>query len=197
MNKCWRWIGRVAKTALLLLLCELTILGWLVACVARSEDIVGAPGPADAIVILGAQVKPWGEASETLLRRMQLALAHYQEEPRLIVCCGGQGVDEPVAEGDFMRQWMLEQGVPEDLVVSENTSRNTRENIAGAKAILEARGLTTALIITSDYHLPRALATCDQAGLPATGDGSLSNPQLWWKNHVRESLSWIKFWLGR
>ncbi|HML45623.1 MAG TPA: YdcF family protein, partial [Clostridia bacterium] len=153
----------------MLLLCELTILGWLVACVSYSEQTIGAPGPADAIVVLGAQVKPWGVASDTLLLRMQLALRHYEEEPRLIVCCGGQGEDEPMAEGDFMRQWMIEQGVPEELVVSENTSSNTRENIAGAKAILEARGLTTALIITSDYHLPRALATCAQAELPATG----------------------------
>lgn len=184
------------KWALLLLLCELTILGWLVACVSYSEQTVGAPGPADAIVVLGAQVKPWGVASDTLLLRMQLALAHYREEPRLIVCCGGQGADEPMAEGDFMRQWMIDQGVPEDQVFSENTSRNTRENIAGAKAILEAHGLSTALVITSDYHLPRALATCAQAELPATGDGSQSHPRLWWKNHVRESLSWIKFWLG-
>lgn len=178
------------------MLSGLTILGWLVASVSYSEQTVGAPGPADAIVVLGAQVKPWGAASETLLRRMQLALEHYRAEPRLIVCCGGQGADEPMAEGDFMRRWMIEQGVPEEHVVSENTSRNTRENIAGAKAILEERGLTTALVVTSDYHVPRALATCEAAGLPATGDGSRSEPYLWWKNHIRESLSWVKFWLG-
>ena len=173
--------------------------GWLVSAVANWEQQelnVGNHDTADVIIVLGAQVKAWGEPSEALLRRMKLALEHYRAKPRLIICCGGQGQDEPMSEGDFMRAWMISQGVPPSSVVSENTSRNTRENIAGAKRIMGEFGLSRALVVTSDYHVPRALNICRDQDVDAVGDGSESRADLWWKNHTRESLSWLKYWLG-
>jgi uncharacterized SAM-binding protein YcdF (DUF218 family) len=196
--------NRKAFRTAILALCALAVLGaagfgWLVSTVAyweQREQSMGQRDNSDTIIVLGAQVKAWGEPSEALLRRMTLALSHYRAYPRMIVCCGGQGADEPMAEGDFMRDWMIEQGVPPESVISENTSRNTRENIAGAKKIMDEYGLSRALVVTSDYHLPRALAVCRSQGVDAIGDGSPSRPDLWWKNHLRESVSWIKFWLG-
>jgi len=151
---------------------------------------------AQAILVLGAQVKAWGEPSEALRRRMDLALTHYRQKPRVIICCGGQGSDEPVAEGDFMRAWMIAHGVPEEDVYAEKLSRNTRENIAGAKKLLDGMGISSVLVVTSDYHVPRAVSMARRAGLTAVGSGSASRPDLWWKNHLREGLSWIKYLLG-
>ncbi|GHU70945.1 hypothetical protein AGMMS49992_04110 [Clostridia bacterium] len=150
----------------------------------------------DCIIVLGAQVKPNGVPSEALLRRMNLALEHYNQKSALIIVTGGQGLDEPMAEGDFMYVWMRKQGIPTESLASENTSRNTRENIANAKAIMDAHGLKRALVVTSDYHVPRALAICREQGIDAIGAGSASAPEMWWKNHIRESLSWIKYKLG-
>ena len=50
------------------------------------------------------------------------------------------------------------------------------------------------LIVTSDYHLPRALALAKDQGLTASGIGSTTLPEYWIKNHFREALSWIKYW---
>ena len=41
---------------------------------------------------------------------------------------------------------------------------------------MDDRGLTEALIVTSDYHVPRALALCKQVGIIACGKGSPSKP---------------------
>ena len=60
---------------------------------------------------------------------------------------------------------------------------------------MEHRGLSRALIVTSDYHVARALRLCAQTGIEATGKGSPSKPEYFIKNHLREGLSWIKFWL--
>ena len=60
---------------------------------------------------------------------------------------------------------------------------------------MEHRGLQKALIVTSDYHVARALALCGQVGIDATGKGSPSKPEYFIKNHFREGLSWMKFWL--
>ena len=79
--------------------------------------------------------------------------------------------------------------------MAETASFNTRENLEYALAIMEHRGLSKALVVTSDYHVARALALCEQVGIDATGKGSPSKPEYFLKNHFREGLSWVKFWL--
>ena len=149
----------------------------------------------DVIIVLGAQVKEDGTPSEALRRRMTAALEVYQEKRQTIIVCGAQGSNEPRAEGDVMRDWLIAQGVREEDVVAETASFNTRQNLEYAKAIMEHRGLSRALIVTSDYHVARALRLCAQTGIEATGKGSPSKPEYFIKNHLREGLSWIKFWL--
>lgn len=154
--------------------------------------------PSEVIIVLGAQVKADGTPSVALERRMTAALNHYTEHPQLIIACGAQGANEPAAEGDVMRAWLIAHGAKEEDVVAETSSFNTRENLVYARSIMEARGLSQALIVTSDYHVPRALALCKQAGISATGLGSPSKPEYFIKNHIREGLSWIKFfWESR
>lgn len=147
----------------------------------------------DVIIVLGAQVKADGTPSEALRRRMTAALETYREDPQTIICCGAQGANEPAAEGDVMRAWLVDSGVREEDVIAETQSFNTRENLLNARAIMDERGLEQALIVTSDYHVARALALCRQVGIPSTGKGSPSKPEYFIKNHVREGLSWIKF----
>ena len=151
--------------------------------------------PGDAIIVLGAQVKEDGTPSVALQRRLTAALESYEEAPRTLIVCGAQGTNEPRAEGDVMRDWLLERGVREEDVVAETASFNTRENLLNAKAIMQERGLSQALVVTSDYHVARALALCRQVGVSATGKGSPSKPEYFIKNHIREGLSWIKFGL--
>ena len=148
--------------------------------------------PGDAIIVLGAQVKEDGTPSVALQRRLTAALESYEEAPRTLIVCGAQGANEPRAEGDVMRDWLLERGVREEDVVAEMASFNTRENLLNAKAIMQERGLSQALVVTSDYHVARALALCHQVGVEATGKGSPSKPEYFIKNHFREGLSWIK-----
>lgn len=149
----------------------------------------------DVIIVLGAQVKPDGTPSEALRRRLTAALEAYREKQQIIIVCGAQGANEPRAEGDVMRDWLIEKGVRPEDVVAETASFNTRENLVYARAIMEHRGLSQALIVTSDYHVARALALCRQTGIAATGKGSPSKPEYFIKNHFREGLSWIKLWL--
>ena len=66
----------------------------------------------DVIIVLGAQVKPDGTPSEALRRRLTAALEAYHEKRQTIIVCGAQGTNEPRAEGDVMRDWLMAQGVP-------------------------------------------------------------------------------------
>lgn len=181
----------------------MALLGMLAACVLGAAALIGfvyymethlpEPQDSDAIIVLGAQVKADGTPSVALERRLTAALEAYHADEQLIICCGAQGGDEPAAEGDVMRAWLLKRGVREEDVVAETASFNTRENLDNARAIMQAHDLSQALVVTSDYHVPRALALCRQAGISATGKGSPSKPEYFLKNHLREGLSWIKF----
>ena len=81
-------------------------------------------------------------------------------------------------------------------ILTDPVSRNTRENMANAKALLQAIGCERPLIVTSDYHLPRALAIARDSGMTPQGEGSPCRPELeyWLKNHMREALAWVKYW---
>ena len=146
----------------------------------------------DVIIVLGAQVKEDGTPSVALERRLTAALESYEQNRQTIIVCGARGTNEPRAEGDVMREWLLARGVQESDVVAETGSFNTRENLRNAKAIMDERGLSQALVVTSDYHVARALMLCRQEGVAATGKGSPSKPEYFIKNHFREGLSWIK-----
>lgn len=149
-----------------------------------------------AIVVLGAQVYANGQLSPQLELRMEAALEEYHRLPRIIITCGGQGDDEPAPEGDLMRQWLLEKGVPENMVFSDGTSANTMQNLKNARRFLP-EGETRITVITSDYHLPRALQLARDAGYNPDGIGSPCKPEYWLKNHVREVLAWGKYGLSR
>lgn len=177
----------------LMLLCFLAGLGILV----YAEKHPSAVGDdSAAIVVLGAQVYQDGQLSPQLELRMQAALAEYERLPRLIVTCGGQGKNEPAPEGDVMRQWLLNKGVPDNMVFSESTSTNTMQNLKNARRFLP-EGENRITVITSDYHLPRAIQLARDAGFDPDGIGSPCKPEYWLKNHLREVLAWAKYGLSR
>ena len=180
----------VLAVALLGALCALGLMGF----VYYRETHLPPVLESDVIIVLGAQVKEDGTPSVALTRRLTAALESYREKPQVIIVCGGQGGNEPRAEGDVMREWLLAQGVPEADIIAETDSVNTRENLRYARGIMAERGLSQALVVTSDYHVARALALCRQEGISATGKGSPSKPEYFIKNHLREGLSWLKLW---
>ena len=132
----------------------------LIGFVYDKETHLPPVGDFDTIIVLGAQVKADGTPSVALERRLTAALEEYQKQPMLMIVCGAQGSDEPRAEGDVMRDWLIEHGVAASDIEAETGSFNTRQNLGYAQSIMDDRGLTEALIVTSDYHVPRALALC-------------------------------------
>ena len=148
----------------------------------------------DAIVVLGAQVKPDGQLSLQLTWRMDEAYTMWEKQPCLIVTCGAQGANEPAPEGQVMKEYLMAKGVPEEQILVDDTSFNTRQNLRNAARLLESAGAKQVMIVTSDYHLPRAMALAQDMGLSSSGKGSPTKAEYWLKNYTREALSWLKYW---
>lgn len=189
--------ARVARLIAVLLALGALCYGALVGYVCYREANVPAPGAYDAIIVLGAQVLPDGGPSVQLRWRLDKALEMYRARPCDIVVCGAQGGNEPRPEAYVMRDLLAADGVPENRIHTDPESVDTRQNMNNAKAVLDALGLLHPLVVTSDYHLPRALEIATDAGLSPQGAGSLCKPELtyWAQNHGREALAWVKYWL--
>jgi uncharacterized SAM-binding protein YcdF (DUF218 family) len=86
-----------------------------------------------------------------------------------ILLSGGSG--ELIGRGhpysDLIKQFLIDSGIPEDDIISESESRNTRENAEMTKKVLEQLDLTDKklLLITSAAHMKRSKACFNQTGL--------------------------------
>lgn len=153
----------------------------------------------DAIIVLGARVMPDGELSTTLLHRVQKALELYEQGlGDTLIVCGAQGSDEPTTEAQAMADYLISHGVPEEHVLLEDQSKDTVQNIRNAMALMQEFGLKSATVVTSEYHLTRALWIArnqglEAAGAPAKGPDTLPK-QI--QANFRETLSWINYFTG-
>lgn len=154
------------------------------------------PSPADVIIVLGARVEKDGKPTPLLERRLNRAKQLYDDAfAPVIIVAGAQGADEPVTEALAMQQYLVELGIPDEAIFLEDQSYNTIESLKNAKDIMASAGMKTALVVSSDYHLWRALSMCSDIGIEATGAGA-QNALTWpvaVKNCVRETLSWMKY----
>ena len=116
--------------------------------------------------------------------------------PRCVRKSIAQGDNEPVSEAAAMREYLAANGVPDGDLLPEDSSFNTRQNLLNAKKLLP-EGVRRVLIVTSNYHLPRALALAADTGFDAVGVGSPIKPIYWPKNHFREALAWVKYWMQK
>lgn len=113
-----------------------------------------------AIIVLGSPNDSEGNLSSMGIERCQQALAEYALYPDAkILPTGGWGehfntTDKP--HGYYVRQYLVAHGVPEDRILECAESSNTVEDAQLAKPIIERHGITDLIVVTSDFHIPRA-----------------------------------------
>lgn len=166
-------------------------------CIREGEVLSSVPDSSnyDAIIVLGAQVRPDGSPSVQLSWRLDAAVEAYGKKNVPVVVCGARGKDEPMTEAEAMKKYLAERGVAEEDILTDPESFNTAQNLSNAARLLKAKPeVARVLIVTSDYHVPRSLALAKDLGFEASGLGSPCKPEYWIKNHAREALAWVKYW---
>jgi len=113
-----------------------------------------------AIVVLGAPNDAEGKLSSIALERCRQALALYSKHPdAYILPTGGWGehfntTDKP--HGYYIKQHLTAHGVPEQKILECAESANTIQDAEFSKPILGRHGITDLIVVTSDFHVPRA-----------------------------------------
>jgi uncharacterized SAM-binding protein YcdF (DUF218 family) len=141
----------------------------------RFEPWDPARGPPDGIVILGGAIDPELSSfhGETALNDNAERLTSVAEIARRypaarIVYSGGSGTlfaTSPI-EADYVPHLLESFGIARDRIVLENRSRNTAENAAFSKQLIQPKPGERWLLVTSGYHMPRAIGCFRKIGFP-------------------------------
>lgn len=120
---------------------------------------------ADVAVVLGAGTHH-GQLSPVYRERVNHALFLYKDGwVNKIIFTGGLGEGETQSDSKTALQYALANGLPEEDLLLEETSRYTFENLENAKSIMAQNHLHTAAIVSDPMHLKRALMLAHLYGI--------------------------------
>lgn len=154
---------------------------WLFLQIRRTASIHQA-APADAIAVFGA-AEYNGRPSPVFTARLEHALDLYRRglAPLIITLGGGSGPQE--SEGGVGRDFLLSHGVPDNAIIAETESSNTRQSVARLAAIARENHLTTILAVSDGTHMFRVQQMCRAQGLhvllsPRPGGKSVDQSEI-------------------
>ena len=130
-----------------------TLLLWVVA---SPLEISQPPQPADAIVVFAGGVGESGKAGGGYQERVKRAVQLYRDGyARHLIFSSGYVF--AFKEAEVMRSLAVDNGVPASAILLETRATNTHQNVLFSHSILAANGWHHVLLISSPYHMRRAL----------------------------------------
>lgn len=121
---------------------------------------------AEAAVVLGARVYKSGALSQVLVDRMDTGIELYQKgKVKKLLLTGDHG-QITYDEVNAMRKYALSRGVSDKDIFMDHAGFSTYDSMYRAKEVFMVK---KALLVTQEFHLPRALYIARAVGLKANG----------------------------
>ncbi|MFF4114490.1 SanA/YdcF family protein [Streptomyces sp. NPDC001714] len=156
---------------------------WLYVSTAGRLHTVADVPRADVAVVFGAGL--WdGEPSPYLANRLNAAATLYKEGRVKVVLVTGDNSRKDYDEPDAMRTYLTAHGVPGKRIVSDYAGFDTWDSCVRAKKIF---GVDRAVLISQGFHIRRAVALCEAAGVTSYGVGvDAKHDATWYYGGTRE-----------
>jgi uncharacterized SAM-binding protein YcdF (DUF218 family) len=153
----------------------LPIGAWLLIPIENRFPVPELSERVDGVVMLGGAVEPHtsagraqtalNEAAERVTTLIELGKRY--PAARLVVTGGiGRVLGAPINPAQALKDFYREQDFDVDRILFENESRNTLENAALAKQLVQPKPGERWLLLTSAYHMPRSVGVFRNAGWP-------------------------------
>lgn len=143
-----------------------------------------ADAPASGVaVVFGAGL--WdGKPSPYLAHRLDAAVELYRAGKVKAVLVTGDNGRPTYDEPDAMRGYLVQHGVPDKSVVSDFAGFDTWDSCVRAKKIF---GVDRAVLVSQGFHIRRAVALCEAAGVRSYGVGvDAVHDATWYYGGTRE-----------
>ncbi|MFF8829456.1 vancomycin high temperature exclusion protein [Streptomyces sp. NPDC015131] len=140
----------------------------------------------DVAVVFGAGL--WkGRPTAYLAHRLDTAAGLYRDGKVKVVLVTGDNGRVEYDEPDAMRAYLREKGVPDGRIVSDYAGFDTWDSCVRAKKIF---GVDRAVLVTQGFHIRRAVALCQEAGVDSYGVG-VDEPRdtVWYYGAARELMA--------
>ena len=127
----------------------------------------------DAVVVLSGMlggietsegvVPQWGEATDRFFSGVDLVKAG--KAPLIIFTRGQWPWLNLPPEGEVLAQRAISMGIREKQILLTGLVTNTADEAAEVKTLMEFGGMRRVILVTSSYHMPRAVMLFDRAGV--------------------------------
>ncbi|MCJ1677446.1 YdcF family protein [Streptomyces sp. APSN-46.1] len=151
----------------------------------RLRTTAGAPA-AEVAVVFGAGLLN-GRPTPYLADRLDAAAELYRTGKVKVVLVTGDNSRTEYDEPDAMRTYLTAHGVPDDRVVSDYAGFDTWDSCVRAREVF---GVHRAVLVSQGFHIRRAVALCQAAGVDSYGVGVADvHDATWYYGGAREVLA--------
>ncbi|HKW78830.1 MAG TPA: YdcF family protein [Candidatus Limnocylindria bacterium] len=145
---------------------------------------------ADVIVAVSGDAGP----------RTKTAVSLWKQGYAPLLLFSGAALDpESVSSAELMKRDAMTLGVPASAILVEPASTSTEENAKLVAELMSARGLRTAILVTSPYHQRRASILFTRSFAPAglafrnhPADDPEWDPDGWWMREPSRHLTLVE-----
>jgi vancomycin permeability regulator SanA len=134
-----------------------TLLIWLLVHLAyiTIDGLTDKEQKADMAVILGNKVNADGTLSERLEKRLECGLHLYKSQRvNKLLVSGGLG-KEGFYEGDKMKDFLTENGIPDTSIIVDNYGNNTIATVHNTLQLKDSLHFTSLIVVSQYFHVTR------------------------------------------
>lgn len=148
----------------------------------------------DYVIVLGARLN--GDTpSKSLKYRLDATVKYHQTFSKTkIIVSGGQGKGELISEAKAMKNYLIDKGIDKNLIIEEDKSTNTNENIIYSKKIIDSfkKNNYSVTIITNGFHCYRSKLLANKHNLTAHTYSAKENLDTALHYYIREFFACLK-----
>ncbi|MFD1472244.1 YdcF family protein [Companilactobacillus mishanensis] len=154
---------------------------------------------ADYIIVLGSKFMT-DRIPPIMMSRLEKTVQTYNElkDKPFIIVSGGKSIGTDRTEASIMHRYLVEAGIPDERIIIEDKSINTTENLEFCSIKIKKHWrenkLPKILIVTSEFHIPRAKRFAQSIGVKANFIPSITMPIFKWPAMFREFTAIIWYY---
>jgi uncharacterized SAM-binding protein YcdF (DUF218 family) len=192
-----RWIALIS----VLVLTALLVTGLSLYRDIRSQAARNEAAPAAAIVVFGAAQYD-GQPSPVFKARLDHAFDLEEEGlAPLVITTGAGGGDPRFTEAGVGRDYLIQQGMAAEKILSDAASQNTYQSVQAVARLLAARNAHACIAVSDGFHLYRIKLMLAKRGIrtyasPAPASPIESDPWTRTFHSLREVLITTAWYLG-
>ena len=134
------------------------------------------------VIIPGAAILANGGLSPIFRDRVDMAIRLYQAKKIQKILASGDNSTVSHNEVNPVRNYLLKNGIPDQDIFLDHAGFDTYSTMYRARDVF---GVTSTLIATQSFHLPRAIFIAHDLGLAAYGANADNGPSSF-GNYIRE-----------